>query len=166
MIGLLLVLCMVLSLMPVFSVPAEAVTDKTQAEAVSWAESQIGNSLDYDGAYGAQCVDLIFYYYRFLGKTVVGGNGCDYAYNSLPSGWSRIPYSSGVTPQPGDIAVWTVSDSGNSAGHVAIVTSSGTSSYFVAVDQNWNGQYCERVTHYYSRPGTIACFISRAVSME
>ena len=31
----------------------------TQSEAVAWAQSQLGKALDYDGQYGAQCVDLI-----------------------------------------------------------------------------------------------------------
>ena len=33
----------------------------TQSEAVAWAQSQLGKALDYDGKYGAQCVDLICY---------------------------------------------------------------------------------------------------------
>ena len=30
-------------------------------------KSQVGNSIDADGAYGVQCVDLIRAYYNFLG---------------------------------------------------------------------------------------------------
>ena len=108
-------------------------TSITQAQAVSWANSQIGKSLDYDGSYGAQCVDLIKYYYAYLGVTPVKGNGCDYATNALPSGWQRIAYSSGFAAQPGDIAVWTYSTS--AYGHVAIVTSASTSTMNV-VEQN------------------------------
>lgn len=33
--------------------------NKSQAEAVNWANSKVGQSVDYDGVYGAQCVDLI-----------------------------------------------------------------------------------------------------------
>ena len=50
----------------------------TQQEAVNWAISQIGQKLDYDGVYGAQCVDLIKYYYAYLGVSPVTGNGADY----------------------------------------------------------------------------------------
>ena len=39
----------------------------TQSEAVACAQSQLGKALDYDGKYGAQCVDLICYYYQYLG---------------------------------------------------------------------------------------------------
>ena len=61
----------------------------TAQEALAWARAQVGKSLDYDGVYGAQCVDLIKYYYDFLGcASYARGNGCDYATNALPSGWA------------------------------------------------------------------------------
>ena len=40
-------------------------TSKTSDEAINWVKSQVGNSIDADGAYGAQCVDLIRAYYNF-----------------------------------------------------------------------------------------------------
>ncbi|MBQ8574507.1 MAG: InlB B-repeat-containing protein [Clostridia bacterium] len=114
-------------------------TSKSQTDALNWAKSQVGKTLDYDGAYGGQCVDFIMYYYTFLGVNAVGGNGCDYATNSLPSGWSRVK---GGTPQPGDILVY----SGTSAypyGHVAIYESD-RSHYH----QNVHGQYVEKITSF------------------
>jgi len=125
-------LVMLLSITTGMTMTAQA-TSITQAQAVNWANSQIGRSLDYDGAYGAQCVDLTKYYYAYLGVSPVNGNGCDYATNVLPNGWQRIPYSSGFAAQPGDIAVWTYSTS--AYGHVAIVTGASTSSMNV-VEQN------------------------------
>lgn len=104
-------------------------TSKTQSEAVNWANSKIGQSLDYDGVYGAQCVDFIKYYYSYLGVNPVKGNGCDYATNSLPSGWNRIKYYSGFSAQPGDIAVWTYASS--AYGHVAIVTNADANIMYV-----------------------------------
>lgn len=74
----------------------------TQSEAVAWAQSQLGKALDYDGKYGAQCVDLICYYYQYLGTTSPGGNAEEYRRNNLPSGWTRVYENY----QPGDIAVW------------------------------------------------------------
>ena len=62
----------------------------TQSEAVAWAQSQLGKALDYDGQYGAQCVDLICYYYQYLGTTSPGGNAEAYRRNNLPSGWIRV----------------------------------------------------------------------------
>ena len=94
-------------------------TDKTADDAISWVKSQIGKSIDYDGAYGAQCVDLILAYYNYLGVPTSSGNGKDYATNTLPSGWTRI---AGAVPQKGDILVYGASDS-NPYGHVAIYES-------------------------------------------
>ena len=89
----------------------------TAQEALAWAKAQVGKSLDYDGVYGAQCVDLIKYYYDFLGcASYARGHGCDYATNALPSGWARYQ---GAQPQPGDILVYS-GNASNPYGHVAI----------------------------------------------
>lgn len=115
-------------------------TNISQSSAVAWAQNKIGTGLDYDGAYGNQCVDFIYYYYRFLGVNPVGGNACDYATNSLPAGWLRI--TSNIVPQPGDIAVWKsyYNDGVYStgwAGHIGIVIN-GNSSTFNTIHQNFN----------------------------
>lgn len=132
---------MVLSLfafMPQLETTASAATTKTVDQAVAWMESKVGSALDYDGAYGAQCVDLIYYYYQYLGASPVGGNAADYAWNTLPSGWTRI---ADATPQAGDIMVWT----GNTYGHVALC--GGTSAYY---HQNFNSaQYVTKQTKSY-----------------
>lgn len=122
------------------TVPQKAgATSKTQDEAIAWVNSQLGNGLDYDGVYGAQCVDLICYYYQFLGAKSPGGNGKDYATNALPSGWTRVQ---GGAPQKGDILVYGAS-SGNQYGHVAIYESDR-----VTYHQNFNSHgYVEKVTN-------------------
>ena len=120
---------------------------KTQSDAITWAKSKIGNSIDYDGVYGAQCVDLTKAYYKYLGNAPVNGNGCDYAKNFLPSGWSRIRYYSGFVPQPGDVAVWTYASS--AYGHVAIVTSANSSSMNV-VEQNGSTHITRTHTYRYN----------------
>lgn len=119
-------------------------------DAVNWAYAQQGKSLDYDGAYGAQCVDLIKYYYAYFGKaSYAKGNGCDYVSNALPDGWTRIKNTADFVPEPGDIAVWGTELS--KYGHVAIILSANTSS-FVSMDQNWpSGSPCKQVTHTYSK---------------
>lgn len=115
----------------------------SQSEAVAWAQGQLGKSLDYDGVYGAQCVDLICYYYQYLGTASPGGNAEAYRYNNLPNGWVRV-YGN---YQPGDIAVWKPSYqygaySTSQYGHVGIITSA-DSSGFNAVNQNFsNKSYC------------------------
>ena len=127
-----------------------ATNGHSQTEAVTWATSQIGKGLEYDGIYEYQCVDLIKYYYDYLGNaSFATGNANVYATNPLPSGWTRV-YSNF---QPGDVAVWKTDyteytpNGGvyyrtSSLGHVGIIVSAGTSS-FDAVNQNFLGKaYC------------------------
>lgn len=132
----------------------------TQSAAVSWVKTQAdGNkALDYDGQYGAQCVDLIAYYLQYLGMTsLIGGNAKDYINKTMPSGsgWVKYTYSSGFTPKPGDICVWganaTLDADGywtaSSLGHIGIVYSVGSST-FTSVEQNVNGkQYCQYISN-------------------
>ena len=64
-------------------------------EALNWACAQKGKYIDADGAYGAQCVDLIYAYYEYLGVGRRGGNGADYQYDDkLPAGWVFKEYDS------------------------------------------------------------------------
>ncbi len=155
--AIVLTLVMLLGFVVCESSIVSATASHTQAEAVAWAESQVGKSLDYDGEYGAQCVDLIAYYYQYLGTTTPGGNAYQYCTNSLPTGWKRITNYNGYTPNPGDICVWGSNAGGNGKnGHVAIVVS-GNSSSIKTVDQN----YLEnRKTDYHSwTTSQVTCFI-------
>lgn len=121
---------------------AEASVNHTVDEAIAWAASQVGKSLEGDNYYGSnneaayQCVDFIICYYKYLGVTPATGNGCDYAGNALPAGWTRVQ---GGQPQKGDILVYS-GNSQNPAGHVAIYESD-RSTYH----QNFNN--CRKVTH-------------------
>lgn len=60
--GVLFVLCVLC----LYTANEAKATSKTSDEAINWVKSQVGNSIDADGAYGAQCVDLIRAYYNFL----------------------------------------------------------------------------------------------------
>lgn len=108
-----------------------ASADVTVDQAMSWCESKIGKKVG-----SGQCVAFIQAYYTYLGKSPVSGNACDYATNSLPSGWSRVK---GGVPKKGDILVYT----GAKYGHVAIYAG-GTTSYH----QNMSGQYVEKKTSW------------------
>lgn len=138
--SLLLVMLMVVSLAPMSALAAT--NGHTANEAIGWVQSQVGKALDYDGAYGAQCVDLIKYYYDYLGcASYARGNGSDYATNALPSGWTRLK---GAQPRFGDILVYT--GGYNNYGHVAIYESD-----YVSYHQNFNGkQYVVRATCKYN----------------
>lgn len=132
------VLMAIFALQAIFSNKTLAYTAHTADEAINWAKSQVNKGLDYDGAYGCQCVDLIMFYYQYLGVSPVSGNGCDYSWNALPAGWQRLQ---GVQPQKGDILVYT-----NGYGHVAIYESD-----YSHYHQNFNGnQFVQQVTYRYN----------------
>lgn len=130
----------------------------TKEEGVSWAMSQIGKGLDYDGVYGNQCVDLIKYYYAHYGVAgYARGNAIQYTSNSLPPGWTRV-YSN---YQPGDVAVFRANNgcsvcTTGEKGHVGIITSI-DSVGFNAVNQNYAGRsYC---TQNWFHVRCLACAI-------
>lgn len=93
----------------------------TQDEIRKWALSMHHKAVDVDGAFGAQCVDLIMDMYNKFGAYRVGGNAIDYASNHLPKNWTR--YKKGETSvKPGDILVWHWGP-GDIYGHVDVAIS-------------------------------------------
>lgn len=106
-------------------------TQPTREAAVEWAKSKIGTAIDYDGLYGAQCVDLIKGYSNELWNYYsLRGNAGEYVSNTLPDDWAR--YSVGqATPEPGDIVVFGGGQFGVSAyGHIGIVYAVDSSKYY------------------------------------
>lgn len=137
----LLGICFMLAACLAINRDVEAYTAHSVDEAINWCYSKVGSSIDMDGYPSGQpyqCVDLIKAYYQYLGVSPVSGNGEDYAWNSLPTGWTRVQ---GGTPQRGDILVYAESSS-NPYGHVAIFES--TRSTF---HQNVDGAYVSRITY-------------------
>ena len=120
----------------------EARTNCTADDAINWVKSQLGKSIDKDGFptdQPYQCVDLIMAYYQYLGGYRVSGNGADYSWNEVPSGWTRIQ---GAQPQKGDILVYT----NDTYGHVAIYESD-----YSTYHQNFNYHpYVEQVGYKYN----------------
>lgn len=110
---------------------------KTSTDALKWLQSKVGQTIDYDGSWGGQCVDLIYAYYNFLGVAVQGGNACDYAKLTPPDGLVKMQNCSQA--KLGDILVYA---GGTGYGHVAIYESD-----TVTWHQNYSGQYVERVTN-------------------
>ena len=145
--GLIISFVMIITIMPQTIWASDA---GSREDAVKWAYAQEGKFLDYDKVYGAQCVDLVHYYYAYFGKaSYATGNGCDFVNNKLPDGWTRIKNTPDFVPQPGDIAVWGKELS--QYGHVAIILSADVHS-FVSMDQNWpRGSACKKVTHNYNK---------------
>lgn len=114
-----------------------------------------GKATDYDGAYGAQCVDLIkLYLDKVFGiKPGSWGNArfywIDYPKHSeLVKAFDRISNTPSFIPKKGDIMVWNA-NKGAGAGHIAICTGEGTTSYFYSYDQNWSAKKMTREKHDY-----------------
>ena len=106
----------------------------SQSEALNWLHNAVGGSIDFDGAYGAQCVDLLKAYYDYLGVGAQHGNAQDYRSNFLPQGWQRIE---GADPLPGDILIYV----GGTYGHVAVYESD-----YSTYHQNWGVPYVINMT--------------------
>ncbi|WP_294847976.1 CHAP domain-containing protein [uncultured Eubacterium sp.] len=106
-----------------------------------WVKQNIGKSIDYDGTYGVQCVDLAKHYIKnVLGVTPQSiGNAIEY-YNKrktseyLTKNFKWIDNTAEFIPKKGDLCVFT-SKSGN--GHISVATGEGTTSYFYSYDQNF-----------------------------
>lgn len=106
-----------------------------------WVSKNLSRAIDYDGAYGVQCVDLAKHYIKnVLGITPQSiGNAIDY-YNKrntskyLTDNFVWIDNTPEFIPQKGDLCVFK-SRSGN--GHISVATGDGTTSYFYSYDQNY-----------------------------
>lgn len=106
-----------------------------------WVKQNIGRGIDYDGAYGVQCVDLAKHYIKnVLGVTPQSiGNAIEY-YNKrktseyLTKNFKWIDNTAEFIPKKGDLCVFT-SRSGH--GHISVATGEGTTSYFYSYDQNF-----------------------------
>ena len=104
---------------------AMPVSALTQSNVESWMNARIGKSLDYDGSYGAQCVDVFNYYLHDLFgiSNPIGMYPVQYAYQiydyNAPAGWSKLGPGN---YQVGDIVIWNKGN-GSTTGHVGIVYS-------------------------------------------
>ena len=115
-----------------------------------------GKKIDYDKAYGVQCVDLAkLYIDKVLEiKPQSIGNAEAYwnRYNELPylkNNFDRIANTPKFIPQKGDLVVWGLKH--GKYGHIAIADGVGTTSYFYSYDENWGGkgQGMTRIKHNY-----------------
>ncbi len=106
-----------------------------------WVNKYLGKGVDYDGAYGVQCVDLV----KSFVKNVLGvkpqsiGNAIEY-YNKrnsssyLTKNFNWIGYKKGFVPQKGDICVFKTK---SGLGHVSVASGQGNSSCFYSYDENY-----------------------------
>lgn len=111
-----------------------------------------GRGVDFDKAYGFQCMDL----YQQFNKDVVGAfhvpNPSAYmVWDNYPQNfYTKIPNSPVAVPQRGDVVVWGKSKS-LPYGHIAIATGEGDIKKFKSMDQNWpTGSVCHIQEHTYT----------------
>lgn len=96
-------------------------------EIINFLKKYEGQKVDFDGAYGAQCVDL----FRQFNKEVLnhehtgaveGAKDLYLSYDNLPKMqeyYEKIP-ADNLTVEKGDVAIWNKTNS-NYYGHVAII---------------------------------------------
>lgn len=106
-----------------------------------------GKRVDADGAYGAQCVDLLKKYYpEVLGVPAIRGNGGDYFANSPIKYFWKIYNTPRAVPRPGDVMVWKKTRT-LPYGHVGIVVSANVF-WFTTFEQNWPGGSACRINRH------------------
>jgi len=93
-----------------------------------------GRGIDYDGAYGYQCMDLYLQYQKeVLGVQPKGAAYAGLLWDNYDSNvFTKIPNTLTFVPQAGDVCIWT-----GGYGHVAIATGSGNIWAFHSFDQNY-----------------------------
>lgn len=125
-----------------------------------------GEKIDQDGAFGAQCMDLIKQYcVEVLNIPVLTGNAVDVWTKYPADKFLKVNYiPGGDSPQHGDIVIWGTGV--GQFGHIAICDigqPSGFPNGFISFDQNWPvGSPCALVSHNFNnvlgwlRPVTAA----------
>ena len=104
--------------------------DCLTSEVNSFVSKYNGVYLDYDGVYGAQCVDLIKYWISTEYGKAPGswGNAEAYWNNFESNSWLKanfVQVSKTATPQAGWIAVYQ-GGTASSLGHIALIEKAGT----------------------------------------
>lgn len=106
-----------------------------------WVEKNLGKGIDYDGAYGVQCVDLAKHFIKNVLDVEPQsiGNAIEYyrkreSSKYLTTNFKWISNTPDFVPQKGDLCIFT-SKSGH--GHISVATGEGTTSYFYSYDQNY-----------------------------
>lgn len=111
-----------------------------------------GKSIDWDGVYGAQCVDLVAFYCQENGKPIARANAKDWWGHPVLTGAfdfiTNNPADLKQVPPRGAIIIWNGNLAGSGGyGHIAIFDAVVSPGVFRSFDQNWGGMYCHFVTH-------------------
>ncbi len=126
-------------------------------ELLDFYEKYKGKKVDYDGHYGAQCVDLFRQYCRDVLNiphtgAVVGAADLYTKYEQLPKEkkyFEKIKYES-QTPRSGDVVVFKGSNA-NKYGHVAIVLEADSLQLTVFEQDGFRQNGAKKATWSYQR---------------
>lgn len=120
----------------------------------AFIKKYLGKAVDYDGTAGAQCVDLIKMFFKYVLGITPKSIGNAHAYfdnfalhSFLNKNFVKIKNSKKFVPMKGDACVW--SKKMNKYGHVAIATGAGDTNKFISYDMNWGGKELRMVEHDY-----------------
>lgn len=112
-----------------------------------FVEKYLGKQIDWDKAYGGQCVDVYRQYCNDLGfKQSPGVVGAVDIWTSyIKTDFDKVANSATGVPPQGSVVIWDKSI--GPYGHVA-VCDSGTTKSFKSIDQNWPTDGGTGVVHY------------------
>lgn len=120
-----------------------------------------GKKIDFDGAYGGQCVDLFRQYckdvlnvpqaYPVPAYPDRGRGAADFwtGYSSTPElnkNFTQIKNTPEFVPSKGDVVIWN-RNAGGGHGHIAVFTSGDVNS-FKSFDQNWRALSVSEITSH------------------
>lgn len=133
------------------SAKVSASSNSRRAKIEQWGRQYVGRSIDYDGGYGAQCVDAFkMYNAHWVVAPAIRGNGKDNVRNAIASG----AYTRVSSPQAGDVVSWG-SSWGGGYGHVGVVLKDNGSTLLVWNQLNGTmkiGNLSKRGVVGYARP--------------
>lgn len=111
-----------------------------------------GKKIDWDNAYGGQCVDLYRQYCHDvleIPQSPPVQGAADIWTTYLQEHFYQVENTPEAVPIPGSVVIWN-KKAGGGYGHVAVAVS-GNKGSFISFDQNWNKlSVCELVTHTYT----------------
>lgn len=109
------------------------------SEVISWAKSlaDSGSGVDWDGAYGTQCVDLPNTILgKFFGKSI-WGNAIDLLTSAQQAGYPVTYNAEGVNPKAGDLFV--MATYAHQFGHTGLVIEDSDGYTIKTIEQNVDG---------------------------
>lgn len=112
-------------------------------------DAYIGQSIDLDGAYGAQCFDFANFWSQKLGYGRFTGLKASGIYGQQPENYTWVANTPDGVPPMGAIVVWDDGINGT-VGHVAVARAGSDTNVLRTDDQNWGVQRVIAVDHNYN----------------